>query len=43
MKAQLPFSRYFRCADTKITVGFGPQAAALNLALQAASDYVQFI
>jgi hypothetical protein len=32
MKARLPFRGLPR-ADTKITVGFGPQAAALNLAL----------
>jgi hypothetical protein len=42
MKAQLP-RRGVPRADTKITVGFGPQAAALKLASKTASDYVQFI
>jgi hypothetical protein len=42
MKARLRFRGLPR-ADTKITVGFGPQAAALNPALSAASDYVQLI
>jgi hypothetical protein len=42
MKAQLPCRGVPR-ADTKITVGFGPQAAALKLASWTASHYVQFI
>jgi hypothetical protein len=42
MKAQLPFRGLPR-ADTKITVGFGPQAAAFESGIVSASDYVQFI
>jgi hypothetical protein len=42
MKAQLPCRGVPR-ADTKITVSFGPQAAAFDLASKAASHYVQFI
>jgi hypothetical protein len=42
MKAQLP-RRGVPRADTKITVGFGPQAAAVKLALLPASNHVQFV
>jgi len=42
MKARLRYRGLPR-ADTKITAGYGPQAAAYKSGIVAASHYVQFI